>query len=89
MIDPYGSKEDMQKGVNEIMAMVKKLQPGQSCVYHTGFTGWIDALPYSIGEPLTLFFADLREEGKHSFCQRKVDEDGYRGIFEYICKRVK
>lgn len=90
-MDVYGSKQEMQKGVDDIMDMINRLEIGQSCVYHTGFTGWIDALPYDIGYPLMEFFADMREADKptHVFSQRKIDEVQYRGIFEYICKRIK
>lgn len=90
-MDVYGSKEEMQKGVDDIKAMIEALEVGQSCIYHTGFTGWMDALPYNIGNPLIEWFKEIKEENKptHVFSQRKIDEVGQRGVFEYICKRIK
>lgn len=88
-MNTLGTQEELKQGIEEIIITIQGLNIGESCMYHQGYTGWLDALPLNISRDLIDLFDVIKEKGDHVLTQKKVAENQAWGVFEYICKRVK
>lgn len=88
-MNTLGTQEQLKQDIADIITMIQGLNIGESCMYHQGYTGWLDALPFHISVPLIDYFDRIKERDNYVFFQKKIAENNAFGIFEYICKRVK
>jgi hypothetical protein len=69
-----------------LIALIEGLTRGQSVIYFKGMTGWMFGSMREYGEFIA-WMDNAWADGKWDFTQRKVQELGGYGIYEYIATR--
>lgn len=72
---------------DDIIDIIARLQPGESTIYHTGVTGWLEAA-HSLHK-LRAWIRPLLDDSRYIFAQRRNESlsTAEIGVYDYIAIR--